>query len=332
MNKFLHKVMGKWKLVAIVVSVLLVLGAVMQALFGFNVAPTVGDVKTLTVRYESNINEKSDALIEELCETKIRDADIMEKYHFTSNLSGEKVHEYVYTFSAEVDGEKLEVAKTALVTAFNAEKVKEDSPLFNSFIYVSVNEVKAVATLANGFVWRAFLALGVLCIGAFAYSAIRHGVNSGIMTAVSGLLSVGLAIALTTIVRIPVTGSVAYTFAFAGLLTVSVVSLFMGNVKKALKDPENAEKTEEDVVLQALDQKGMSYFVVALLVGIVLLGAIAVTPIAWLAVSAVVALVSSVVVSFLLLPGICAVVKKVEKKAKDRKGKYQGKKKEVKAE
>ena len=332
MNKFLAKTIGKWKIWTAIAAVVIAAGIVISAIFGFNLAPTADSVNTLTVHLESYASTESVEKIQEITQSKLSDKGLSEKYSVDVELASGKVHEYVYTFSDNVEIEDLNEVKEKIATALEAEKKNEESALYNSFVYVTVNEGSVVANLAKGFVWRGVLA-GVVCaVAVFVYSAIRHKVYGGLLTAGSTVVATALAATIVGLCRIPVTASVAYAFAFTMLLSAVFAITVMTCLKEGDKAEENKNKTVEEKALASLPTSLMSLFVCVLATALVLVGAIAVTPIAWIAVSAIVGLISVVFTCGILLPAVYVPVKKSVIAKAEKRARYDYKKGAKKAE
>lgn len=319
MNKFLAKTIGKWKIWTAIAAVLIVAGIVIASVFGFNLAPTANSVKTLTVRLESYASSASVEKIESITDSKLREKGLEEKYSVDVELSSGKVHEYVYTFKEKIETKVLNEVKESVKTAFDAEKKNAESPLYNAFVYVTVNEEVVASNLAKGFLWRGILAGAVFAVAAFVYSAIRHKLHGGALTLGGIVVSTALATALVALCRIPVTASVAYALAFTMLLSAALSLLVVTSLKEGEKADENKDKTREEAALASLPVNLLCLFVCVVAVALALVGAIAVTPVAWLAVAALVGLVAAVFTCVILLPAVYLPVKKaVDKKAEAR--------------
>lgn len=335
MNKFLAKTIGQWKIWSLIAAVLLVAGIVVGAVFGFNAATTADSVNTLTVRMESYNSTAAVARIEEITNAKLGEKYLKEKYTIDVEISDGKVHEYVYTFDSKTSVKTLNEVKENVKTAFEAEKTNAESALYNAFVYVTVNEAEAVATLASGFVWRGFLAGAVLAVLVFAYSAIRHKFHLGLLTGGATLLGGGLTIALIALLRIPSTASVSYAIAFSMLYAAAVAMLFASHVKDGFDAPENEGKDVKEKTLGCVPAPLTGLFAATLLVALVLVGAIAVTPVSWLAVAAILGLVASTFVTLMLLPSVYVPVRTALNKRAEKRARYdykKGAKKAAKAE
>ena len=326
MNKLLEKMMKKWKLVSLICGAIIGLGIIIGSIFGFNVAPTASDANNFVVRLESYPENPVVEKIEDICEDVFEDKGISYKYSHVVEYASGKIHEYVYVFTDSTSIASLNKVKVAVDEAIATEKANQESALYGAFIYVNVSEGKAISTMVGDYVWRVILAGVVFLIGAFTYSAIRHGVFNGIFTIGATFAAFAIHFAIVLLARIPVTATVAYSFAFTALLTAGLASLFAGNVKKLSKTPGNEEKSFTDLALEGLDAKNVGIFACALLIGLILVGAIAITPVSWLAVSAVVGLVCSALVYFLILPAIFVFVSEKRKEIAKIKSKYNYKK------
>lgn len=332
MNKFLAKTIGQWKIWSLIAAVALVAGIAIGTIFGFNAATTADSVNTLTVRMESYNSSAAVEKIEEITKSKLGEKNLKEAYTVDVEISDGKVHEYVYTFSEKTSAKTLNEVKENVKTAFEAEKVNAESALYNAFVYVTVNEAEATATLAKGFVWRGLLAGAVLAVLVFAYSAIRHKLHLGLLSGGATLLSGGLTISLIALLRIPVTASVSYAIAFSMLYAAAAAMLFASHAKEAFNDPENDGKDVKETTLGCTPANLLGLFAATALVALVLVGAIAVTPVSWLAVAAILGLVSGTFATLILLPSVYVPVKTALLKRAEKRARYDYKKGAKKAE
>lgn len=326
MNKFLAKTIGKWKIWTIVATAVLVVGFVITAIFGFNVAPTADNVNTLTVHVESYVSTSVKEKIEDVVAHELGEKGLNEKYSQDIKLASGKIHEYVYVFKDSVKMDDLNEVKDKIEATFTAEKADEESPLYNAFIYVTVNETEAIANLAKGFVWRGILAGVVIALAVFVYSAIRYKVYGGLLTAGSTLVGALLTVAIVGLVRIPVTASFAYAVAFAELLSAILAVVVMTSLKDGDKADEHKDMALEEKALASIPSCLVATFVCVLAVAIVLVGAIAVTPIAWVGVATFVGLVSATFTSGILLTSVYLPVKALADKKAEKRARYDYKK------
>ena len=321
MNKILAKTIGKWKIWAIVAAVVLLAGVIVSAIFGFNLSSTVDDTKTVTVRVESYLSEPQAAKVENICIAEFNKVGAYTDYEVEASIANGKVKEYVYTFDANTSRATLETAQGKIKAAFESEE-----SLKGLFLYVTVNENATIGILAKGFVWRAALAFAVATVALFIYSAIRHKVAQGLLVTGVTVLGTALAVVLVGLVRIPVTTTIVYAFAFAFIYSAFGALTFAASVKSGLKDPENAEKSVEEIVVSSVAVKETVIFAGALLLALILVGAIAITAVSWLAVAAIIGLVAGLYTTLIFLPSVYLPVKKCADKRAEKRARYDYKK------
>ena len=279
----MKKAFNNVKLLSIVASVILAIAVVMGVVFGvngwgvFNKDALLKDAKTLTVSvntfaYQTRLDD-----VEEECE-KVLNAYGVE-YKMESEMSGDAC-EVVYVFNKDVD---IATAVTSLETTFASDTWKDAGVE----VRFAVNAEKTLNVLAEGYVWRGVIAGVVMALLVFAYVAIRHGLFKGVAVGGANLLAVLMSVAVVMITRLPITASVIYVFAMAGLFA-SVVAMV------ALK------KTEESA--ETLAVKETAFVTVPVMVAFVLVGAIAVPGVRWFAILGLVALVVSVAVAMVFVP------------------------------
>ena len=97
-------------------------------------------------------------------------------------------------------------------------------------------------------------------------------------------------------------------------------------MKSGLKDPENAEKSVEEIVVSSVAVKETVIFAGALLLALILVGAIAITAVSWLAVAAIIGLVAGLYTTLIFLPSVYLPVKKCADKRAEKRARYDYKK------
>ncbi len=320
-----QKMVKKWKLWTIVVAVILVVGITMAAIFGFNTTVDFKSAKTVTIEYSYGTKAND---LQAVCDASFAESGVSP---IQSKVTTSAPGELIYYFDVNAD---LTAATAALEGDIQAEMV-EDGRLENaSFINVRSNVEEFQSGIAEGYVLRAAIAVGVFAILAFAYVSLRYKLSMGITMAATMLATGGLTVALVAHTRIPVTASFAYVAAFAvfvaSVLAMMIFNPFRDALKEKKKEDESksAQENAEERVTSAVDTKKLVFVTAALAVGVALVGAFVSTA-RWFALSAFVGLLAAFFAAWAFAPALLAVldahIKKSEKPLFAAKKKKEGK-------
>ncbi len=317
-SKIFSKTVKKVTLWSVILGVVISAAIVVCAIFGFHKDVTVSDYKTLTVSLDSIVyqNDKEDVI--EICEDAFKGVDA--KYH----IDGEAGDAYEIVFVFEKDA-KLENVKNALQATFDSLSADDKDVRWSGYdFYVSEATEEVERTGAKHFELRAIIAGAVFAVFAFAYVAIRYkSVLQGAVVGASVALGMLSTMALIALTRTIVTEWVASVILSAGLLTAASVLLTVGKIRA--KQKEDAQLSNEEAVVSSIAVKETSFVAVSLIIAVILVGIFGKTAAAWFAVSAIIGVVASTLVSLVFAPAMYLSVKGVI----DRKPKkaYSGKKK-----
>lgn len=310
MNKLLQKTMGKWKVWSVIAAAIIVVGLLVSAIFGFNLAATADDSLTVTVRLDSYASNAVVEKVESICDTEFKKLSLSYEYEVKANVSNGAVREYVYSFRKGTNEQTLESAKNSINAAFETEKQTEGSPLYNGFVNASCHRNDTLKFLAKGFVWRAVLAGAIALALVFVYCVFRLKRHLALTVTGATLVGGAMTLALVALLRIPVTSSIVYAAAFASLFTAAFSVLFAGNAKAAFGKEKNEELSTEETIASATPVKEIVSVAAVLLAGLVLIGAIGVTSVSWFAIAAVIGLLCGTFTVLVLLPAVYLPVRK----------------------
>ena len=312
MSKLFSKTVKKTTLLSVIIAIVLAAAIVICALFGFNRTLEMKDRKTLTVSLNAYVyTTQLDTVKEELGDKL--DAE----YTLEGAMSGD-VSEIVFVFDKDA---KLADLK-AKAEAYLADKAENAEGWAGVKYNVSASVEEATASVAKGYVVRMAIAGVVLAVLAFAYVALRYNLSAGIVTGASALLGMLLTASLVVLTRVYVTASVAYVVSAAGLLTAMMTLFTLNNVRSAQKE----DVSDEDAVVSAIAVKEVLYTAVVVAVGMLVVGILGKTTGIWFAVSALIAVLASALVSLFFAPAAYLSLKTVLGN-KPAKGIYVGAKK-----
>lgn len=321
----LIKTVGKFKLWAILGALVIVAGILVGAVFGFNADPTLSDVKTVNVIFESYDNDERTDAVRNICESELGKAGLKDTYTFKGEVSG-LGNEFVYVFSEATDSAKLETAKAAIQSSLSAAADEDGHILKGAFFYVSLHEEKVETVLASGYLWRGILAAAVILVIEFVYISVRYKLNMGTTAAATSLLSVLLTLAIIALTRIPVTASVIYVAAFAMLYSALLCMLIFNRMRENFKTDEYKGMPADQAIASSVPAKVVLSFACVSAVALVLVGVIAVASVRWFALAALAALVSGTYASLLFMPAMYLPLKKISDKKAAERARYDYKK------
>ena len=258
----------------------------------FNGSADISDSKTVTVSVSQFLYKtESDALKAE-CDKAFENMDVL--YITEGEMSGDE-SEIVYVFATE---QNVASAVSTLESTF--------------------------AELAKDYVLRGCLAGALIAVLAFAYVALRHQWMNGAVAGGCAILAMLTTTAIVLVARVFVTPAIAYAIAASAFLTLVAV-LF--NLNKLSAKGETTEETAEEAVASSIAVKEIVLTTVLLGVAVVVTGILGGTQYAWLAVSALIAIVVSAFFGLIYAPVLFVPVQKVLAQKGALRSRYQGAKK-----
>lgn len=309
MSKMIEKTVGKVKLLSLIVAVIVALGVVIAAVFGFNSSLVSADKQYLTVEMNRITFKNDKESVETLCEDKFAEFDVCYLEKIEAELSGDSA-QIVYVFDKEAD---LTQVKAGIVSNANAE----------NGIVVSLNEADVIGNVADGYFVRNSIACAVFAVAAIVYVSLRYKLNMGLTLGASLIASVGLTVALVAFTRIPVAYSFIYVLAAALLLTSIMNLVSFNKLRENAKADSFKDLSAEEAVASSVAVKETLILAGSLAGALVVLGgltaAFGVWNVAWFALLSLIATVCSAAVSLIFTPALYASLKKVaDKKAAER--------------
>ena len=282
----------------------------------FNPSVVLDDAKTLTVTMNqyAYLTEMDD--VEAACEEVFKAYDI--SYQMKGEMSGDE-SEIVYVFGSNVNLKNVEEALEAKIAALQADS------LDGTFITISTNSEDAIEMIAENYVLRGVIAGLVLAVLVYIYAAIRHGLARGVAAAFCSLLGMGLTASVMILTRIPVTASVSYVFAFAGLLAAAMTMMNLNKLRASEKAEGASEMEPEEMVASFKASKEIRPLVLLSGMALVILAIVGATNVKWFACYALIAVLVAAFVGMVYVPALYVSVKKAAMKKP--KGDYVGAKK-----
>ena len=314
MNKFTNKIAGKFKIFLPVALLILVAGIVLAAIFGMNTAPEYGSEKTLKIHVNSYYSEERVNAVETACAKVFSDKSVDESYKRVERSASANDYTIVYSFKGDFSDEKLNELRTEVAAKLTGENgalngIDED--------LVSVSASFSVPHTARSahFILRAAIAGGVLLVAVFVYTAIRHKLAGGVIAAAITLVTLALTTALTVIVRVPVSSTCANALFLSTVLGAVYGVAVAGKMRKAETNEENEGLSAKEIVAKEMPEKSLLIATCALAVGIVLIGAMGISPVQWLSLIALLGLASAYFTAGILFPSIYPpIFEKLQKK------------------
>lgn len=305
MSKIFSKTVKKTTLWSVIIAIVLAAAIVVCALFGFNKNLAMKDNQTLTVSLNSYVyNTQGDEVKDDLVK------ELGAEYAYEGAMSGYEC-ELVFVFDEDA---KLADLK-AEAEAYLLDKVTNEATWSGATYSVSAATEEVTAALAKGYVLRAAIAGVVLAVLAFAYVSLRYKLSGGITAGVSALVGMLMTASVVVLTRVYVTASAAYAITIAGLLTAAMTLFTLNNVRSAKKEGA----TTEEAVPSSVAVKEVLYTAIVVAVGMLLVGILGRTGGAWFAVSALIAVAVSALVSLFFAPAVYLSLQTVadNKPAKD---------------
>lgn len=283
---------------SIITVLVLLVSVALNVLLGVNNAITTDNCKTLTVTVDDYYFNNELEKVQDVCENVFAEKGVDYEYCYQGAMSGDS--ELVYVFEENVELKDVKAAlEQAVVTA-----TADNGALDGAFIYVTSGSEALTQSIPASYTWRAVGAVALFTVLAFLYTAIRYGINGGVLTAIATAVSAALATALVLLVRIPVTTSIFYVAATSAMLGVVFTLFTLNKVRANLKSEEWQEKTAEETVGGSIAKKEILATVVTLGVALVLVGAIATASVRWFAITALVGLAATTFVGLCFVPAL----------------------------
>ena len=322
MSNILKKTAKKTTILSIIVAVVLAAAIAVGILCGvkgfgvFNMNAQMKDSKTLTVSlnqyaYNTRLDE-----VESVCETAFGSLDV--QYELKGEMSGDE-SEIVYVFKAGTDLTKVQAALET--------KLAEKANAWGAFVTVSSNSEKAVSVLARHYTLRALIAGAVIAVLVFVYVSLRYKLGMGVITAIATLLGMLLTASVAILTRIPVTSSIAYVIAVAGLFSAVTTLFTMNKLRANMKSEDAAEQSADELVASSIATKEIGWFTVLAGGALVIVGALAVSNVRWFAILSLVGVLVAAFIGLLYAPAMYIPVKKAADKRPARNVTYKGAKK-----
>ena len=280
MKKFDY--MKSFKVLLAVALVIIVAGAFVLGFLNFN--KDVKYTKHYEIVVQANDIGKAEETVKDTAEKVFRQEGVNPVYSESTNDNFEFT--LVYLFRNDVSASVVESLQKEMDSAFQQTTV----------------EVKVEKNYAEGYfafteMWWALLAAGILLVVAFFYAAIRYKWAAAFAFLITSVFGAALTLALTALVRVPVTPAYLAVLAAAFVFTMAMALYFMNTVKEDKKNVANADATAAQLAAEVFLKNLVTLiaflvFVVAMLI----LGTMAVK---FVALQIVVAIVSAVFASSL---------------------------------
>lgn len=315
----LANVMKKGTIWSILLAVVLAAGLVIGIVFGFNPSLANQDSNTLTVSIDGLYKDDLDDL-QTVCDNTFSAKGVTYISSSVVEMYGNDC-EVTYIFEKDVN---LEEVKTALRTNV-AELTKENAVYDGAQIIVSSGVENVTAFVPTGYALRGAIALAVVAVLAFAYTAIRYRWDMGVMVAGSIVLGALLTAALIALVRIPVTNALLYVVAFGAIAAAVMTLLTMNKVSKKQFSSEADEAEELADCVAVKEISTLTIVGAGALVVIGVAGVIANVTLLWFALGALIAVCSAALIGLVYVPTWFLPLKKAaDQKAADKASGYKG--------
>lgn len=303
--------------------VVLIVGAVIFGIFGFNADSTAADYDSIVITdtlYEFRDDNKDNNEREQLnalYESAIEDAGftVVDTCGFDSSMG--KIWEY------RVTGEPS--AQTFVADIQTAIDNSEIENTDNSIITVSYHEV---ATQPHyEFIWRTAVGGAVAVVLLFAYVAIRFKVGMGVTALIAAVHDVLLTLAVVALLRIPAGATLVGVAAFSLLLSAILNLIVFGRMRSDFRSDERKDLPAREGVALSVKDSRKNVFIVCILLAVLCLclgvvGVIIGFDLTSVMLSALMAIVVSAYSSLLLSPAIYACIKERSDAKRAEKAKY----------
>lgn len=244
MTKINAKITGKLPVWLAIPAAIILAGLILFFVLGFQPAATVSDSSSLVITHDAYVNA-DDSLGEQLqsiCEEKISAAKL--KTVSSKKVSTSTGGEIEYVFSSSVSEETLTALWNDIETALQSDETLSASRYTGS---VHVSEMQ----YGGAYIGRAAIAASVALALAFIYVAIRYRLSMGLSTLIVGIFDVAAMLALTVILRIPVTPALATVAIFATFYSVLVSMTAFNKIRALLKSEEFSSMPAAEAVEKA---------------------------------------------------------------------------------
>ncbi len=317
MSKILTNTVKKTSILTIILSVIVAAAIAVAIIFGvkgwgvFNTSAVLDDSNTVTISVNQYAYLTALEDVEDACDDVFSDLKV--SYEMKGEMSGDE-SEIVYVFADDVDLTEIE----GELEAKFAEMQKPDGALEGAIITVAVNSEKTISVLAKDYVLRGVIAAVVMIAAVYIYAAIRFGIGKGVLAAIGTFGAMALTTAVVLLTRIPVSTSISYVIATAGLLG-AVVSMLSLNKIKVTESTENAATmSAEEVATSSIAVKEGAYIFCLTTAALAVLAIVAPISMKWFALNAFVGLVMALIAGMLLVPSLYIPVKaKADKQPKE---------------
>lgn len=303
--------------------VILIVGAVIFGIFGFNADSTAADYHSIVINdtlydfrsTDADNNEREQ--LEALYESAIEDAGFTVKDVFQLDSSVGVSWEY------RVTGEPS--AQTFVADIQTAIDNSEIENTDNSIITVSYHEV---ATQPHyEFIWRTAVGGAVAVVLLFAYVAIRFKVGMGVTALIAAVHDVLLTLAVVALLRIPAGATLVGVAAFSLLLSAILNLIVFGRMRSDFRSDERKDLPAREGVALSVKDSRKNVFIVCILLAVLCLclgvvGVIIGFDLTSVMLSALMAIVVSAYSSLLLSPAIYACIKERSDAKRAEKAKY----------
>ena len=306
MNKFTKKITGKFGVFLPVALIILVVGIVITAIFGWNVSPAYDNAQTVKISVNSYYSEELVNALQSICKQEFSKANLSPDYSRTDKGNTTNNYAIVYSFPLGNE-EKIESACEAIRTEIkNAAADETNADLYGIGNFISVgSETKApFVTRSSHFILRACVAGGVALLATFIYVTLRHKIAAGVTATAIALVTLGLTAAITVIARIPVSSTGANALFLSLLFGMVFGAIVAGKMHREETDEENAELSSDELTAKGIPSKTLLLLSAGIALGTLLIGAMGVTPVQWLSLIALIGLICALFTAGILFPAI----------------------------
>ncbi len=311
------KTVKKGTLWSVLVVIVLVAASVVCALLGVNKSASMKDVNTLTVSMNRYVYTMKLDVVESACESGF--AGNKAVYQIEGDMSGDNC-EIVYVFKSDVN---LTNIKKNVETNLDA-LTKSGAALEGSFINVTTGSEVVLASVADGTVVRAAVALAAFAVLALIYVSIRYHVGAGIVAAIATVLGGALTTAIILLARIPVMTSVIYVGAIGALLSAGFALLTLAKIRSVDSD-DAVEAVASGVATKEINTFSILAIVALIVVAVAsFIGAGAISTVVWFAVMAIVAVIVAWFMGIVYIPALYLPFKKKAIANSADNGEYKG--------
>ena len=318
MSKLITK---KFLLCCLAVSlVLIVAGALVLGLAGFNPDTTMRDRYIVEVKDLISLDESSRKELSDFCNTEIEKQYSVSQIRYSeSSATGGGVIEFVLASNAEEPSEEfLEGLKTS-IGGSGIEGID------GTLISVTYHDSDNIAYY--GYIWRTAIGVGAVLVLLFVYISVRFKVGMGLTALLAGLHDVLLTLAIVALLRIPAGIGLAGVAVFS-LMMSALLNLFVfGKMRRVFRAEETKTLPAREAVAYSVSESRKGALTIAVLAAAVcvVLGVVGVIigfDLTSFMLSALMAVIASTYSSLLFAPAIYAGIKEKSDAAQAKKSKY----------